>query len=504
MTKSIAKVFCDTNLFLQCRPLEDIPWGSWTDRDELHLMICRSVQRELDNLKDTRDEAVAARARRILRMIRILITGECDHILISEERPIVRLYLEGPGKPNTELDEILDYSKPDDEFVGYTYRYAKERPDEEVILLTYDTGPMLTAKNLGINYQQVPDDWLIGSQQESANAETARLRQRVRELEKQEPCFELTFRDDDDDSVDVVQIEYPVYEPMSRSEIAECLEMIKTLVPMQTEFEQSVPERGESPLLRTVTAIRGTYQPPTKDEIRQYQESAYPHWLSECESYLSELHSVLQAQFPQPCYVLTAKNVGTRPARDALITLTAQGAIQIAVEEYIDPNDDDEQRETGGDLPSPPEAPVGHWTGPFGQLGSMVGGMEGIANFHRNIEALSSGVFPTASYLPEDIASARRDPNEFYYKPHRPTDPTDIISLECEQWRHSSGPEDFEFLVFFDHDEQETAGAIKCEIHAENLTTPASLTVPVRIRTTRTDTAPFARDWVHRLRQVTR
>ena len=436
-------------------------------------------------------------------MLRTLITGECDHILICEGQPIVRLYLDGPGKPSSELDEILDYSKPDDEFVGHTYRYMKEHAAEEVILLTHDTGPMLTAKNLSINYRKIPDDWLIGSQQESANAETARLRQRVRELEQQEPRLALAFRDKSYNPVEVIQIDHPVYEPISRSEIDECIEMIKAFVPMQTEFEQFAPERrGESSLLRTVAALRGTYVPPTKEEVRRYQESSYPHWLSECESYLSDFHSVLQTQVPQPCYILTAANVGTRPARDALITLTAKGEVQIAVEEDIDTHDPDEQQDTGERLPSPPEVPVGRWTGPFDQLSSIVGGGEGLANFHRSAVALSSGGLPTASYLPEHIISSRHDPNGFYYKPHRPTDPTDIVSLECEQWRHKSDPEDFEFLVFFDHDEQQTDGAIQCEIHAENLTTPASLIVPVRIRTMRTSSAPFAREMVHRLRQM--
>lgn len=467
-------------------------------------MICRSVQRELDKLKNVRDEAIAARARETLRILRTLITGGCDHILTCEERPTVRLLLVGPGKPSSELEEILDYSKPDDELVGYTYRYQKEHAAEEVILLTHDTGPMLTAKSLGINFRQVPDNWLIGSQQASADAETVRLRRRVRELEQQEPRFEQVFRDESYEPVEVIRIDYPVYEPMSRSEIDECLEMIKRFVPMQTEFGRSAPEpQGKSYLLGTVAALRGKYLPPTEEEVLHYQESDYPRWISECERFLSEYHSVLQEQVPQPCYILTAENVGTRPARDALVTLTAKGKVQIAVEEYIDPYDPDEQQDSVEGLPSPPRVPVGRWSGPAGQLSSMVGGMEGLANFGQTIAALSADGLPTAVYLPGGIDSSRRDPNGFFYKLNRPIDPTDIVSLECEQWRHRSDPEDFEFLVFFDHDKQEIAGAIECEIHAENLTTPANLIVPVRIRTTRTAAAPFARGLVQRLRQMT-
>jgi hypothetical protein len=90
----------------------------------------------------------------------------------------------------------------------------------------------------------------------------------------------------------------------------------------------------------------------------------------------------------------------------------------------------------------------------------------------------------------------RRDPNAFYYKPHRPEIPGAEFSLECEQWRHGVEPERFEGEIHFDADKEESAGALECRIHAENLSDPAMMIVPVRINVRRVRSYDMAKDRV--------
>ena len=42
MTK-ILYLFPDTNLLVQCRPLEELDWEQWKQFDEIHLIISRPV-----------------------------------------------------------------------------------------------------------------------------------------------------------------------------------------------------------------------------------------------------------------------------------------------------------------------------------------------------------------------------------------------------------------------------------------------------------------------------
>lgn len=67
MTERILYLFPDTNLFIQCLPLEQIDWAQWADFDEVRLLICRPVQREIDNQKNRGNDRVSQRARKRLK-----------------------------------------------------------------------------------------------------------------------------------------------------------------------------------------------------------------------------------------------------------------------------------------------------------------------------------------------------------------------------------------------------------------------------------------------------
>ena len=62
--------------------------------------------------------------------------------------------------------------------------------------------------------------------------------------------------------------------------------------------------------------------------------------------------------------------------------------------------------------------------------------------------------------------------------------PQPSFSLECEQWRHDDEEQDFAGEIHFARDKADVAGALECEIHAENLSEIAVLRVPVRIAVT--------------------
>ena len=49
MTERIIFLFPDTNLFIQCLPLVELDWSMWKQFDEVHLIVSRPVQEEIDN-----------------------------------------------------------------------------------------------------------------------------------------------------------------------------------------------------------------------------------------------------------------------------------------------------------------------------------------------------------------------------------------------------------------------------------------------------------------------
>jgi hypothetical protein len=62
---SMKVLFLDSNLFLQCRELHELPWNEIApDEKEILLAISRPVQREIDKLKHDGNDRRAKRARK--------------------------------------------------------------------------------------------------------------------------------------------------------------------------------------------------------------------------------------------------------------------------------------------------------------------------------------------------------------------------------------------------------------------------------------------------------
>ena len=65
-------LFADSNLFLQCKPLREIDWPQLGDFGDIEVIVCRTVQREIDTLKNGRAGAVQTeRERQRARFLRL-------------------------------------------------------------------------------------------------------------------------------------------------------------------------------------------------------------------------------------------------------------------------------------------------------------------------------------------------------------------------------------------------------------------------------------------------
>jgi len=58
----VLHLFPETNVFIQCRPLDELDWSAWAGFYEVHLVVCRPVQREIDNQKNRGNDRVGIEA----------------------------------------------------------------------------------------------------------------------------------------------------------------------------------------------------------------------------------------------------------------------------------------------------------------------------------------------------------------------------------------------------------------------------------------------------------
>ncbi len=99
--------FPDTNFFIQCRPFGELDWGRWSDFDEVHLIVTRPVQSEIDQHKYRGSDRLAKRARLASSLLRDIVKSSDGHRIVHASRPLVKLLLGLDLKPDGELRETL-------------------------------------------------------------------------------------------------------------------------------------------------------------------------------------------------------------------------------------------------------------------------------------------------------------------------------------------------------------------------------------------------------------
>ena len=372
MADRILYLFPDTNLFIQCSPLPEIGWTRWDDFDQVRLLVCRPVQREIDNQKNRGNDRVAQRARKTYRMFRDIATSEDGYKVIRESGPRVELHLQALSRPSVELENRLDYSKPDDEIVGYCHEYSREHSGADVRLLTHDGGPMMTARSLGLPFEPIPEDWILPPENSPAERENARLREEVNRLQKAEPEFLIRCVSKQGQEIEKLEFECQVFEPLAEADISELIQALKSRCPISNYFGPNDRTRrdtstGVSPLERIMMPSRAAdvFVPASAEEIARYRDRDYPGWIGECRKIFSNLHLALQRDSGRPAFRFLVENRGTRPGKDALVDILARGNFEVSPPWDEMDDEPDAANGTSLELPFPPEPPQGRWVSAF-------------------------------------------------------------------------------------------------------------------------------------------
>jgi hypothetical protein len=475
MADRILYLFPDTNLFVQCRALSELGWDAWGAFDEVHLIVSRPIQTEIDQQKNRGNDRLAKRARTASSLLREIIVGGAEKLVRNAE-PAVKVAVRTELRPDASLEGRLDYGEPDDRLVGIAYAFAQQNSDADVRILTHDTGPLASAKMVGVSAELIPDDWLLPPEKTEAEKKIMALESEIARLKKSEPEIVVGLRDGDGREIERFEIEVPRYLPLAEDEVSDLMKRTGSRYPIATDFgsQGEQEDRGVGIIgFRTKEFV-----PATEEAISEYQES-YPEWLGKCEGILRSYHVRLERHVGAPKITFWAVNGGTRPAKDTLVTIEAKGKLALMVPETKKQDEDEslkQDEDESLELPRPPRAPRGRWEI---QDPSKI--------LHRMFQASNamSSILNVVRPFPSELLIPRlprpRDPNDFYYKP-RPVAPVAEVNLECAQWRHGLEPEEFEVELHFDRSAAGAVeGAVEFRILAENLSGIQKLVVPVRI-----------------------
>ena len=116
MTNPILYYFVDSNLFLQCRPLEELDWAPWATFEEVRLIVSKPVLREIDNRKNKGHDRAGRRARATTTIFRQIQSDK--RRLVRSNDPRVVLCVEPQHQYSKDLKDQLNYDERDDQLVG--------------------------------------------------------------------------------------------------------------------------------------------------------------------------------------------------------------------------------------------------------------------------------------------------------------------------------------------------------------------------------------------------
>ena len=426
-------LFADSNLFLHYKPLDQIDWSRFGDFDHIEVVVCPTVQREIDALKDGRGGRRSRRARKAASIfLKIAQHGPQEHRVAS---PSVTLNLYGTSQPKQDLADQLDYSQNDHRIIGHLAQFRADNPLADARLLTGDSGPVLTARTLDIPCESTPDDWRLAPEPDDRDRKIQELTRQLGELQAQEPEFHFSCDQQSDAGQGHVEIAYHAFGPLEETERVHLLERLQNLYPPTVVRRDGIPT----------------------DAISKYEEQDYPAWISQCQEYLGLVNRIVQHEHC-PELTVTIQNSGSRPATNALVEIRASGNFSLTT-----PMSELKEFELIPimERPRPPDQPQ-----PRASISTIL----------NSLTESSRMALPNLNFV-----SRFQDHEDFEYTadPQLATEPS--IALTCDLWRHSLEPKEFTVRLVPATTDNPITGEITCTVHADNLTKPATFKLVVTL-----------------------
>ena len=191
-------LFLDTMVFLHYPPLEQIEFLALLPANEVTVVLPRITVQELDKHKDNH------RSTRIRRRAQKRLSAIVEWLDSSEEiRSGVHIQYFVPSHSFDYLHHGLDKTSNDDVLLASVLQFKSEHSSSEVLLVSQDTGPHLTARHLGIDARRLPDSLQLPREENPLERENRELRNKILKLQASSPELVLRFSESSKDHLDV-------------------------------------------------------------------------------------------------------------------------------------------------------------------------------------------------------------------------------------------------------------------------------------------------------------
>lgn len=541
ISNQVLYLLADTNLFFEFKKLHELPWAE-LDADPIVLLVSKPVLDEIDKHKKgngrTRDRAIE-----VFKMLRTSMKNGGSDIVIQETAPRVLLRHIGSVLPDENLREQLDFQKNDDRLVGILSTILDTSDFETVELFTDDTGPVSTAQGLGLPFRFIEDDWRRPAEETTEIKRIKTLEKDLATYRSQEPSIDIQHGETVLDGAVIVtrRVAKPLT-PTELETISKRLKakhplqedftppptrtVKNPLDGAKTEFSYEAPSQEDIDQYRDVTYpkwledCKATFR-KLAENMSSPEPQALVSW--KISNVGTRPASQVRIKFKANGPIALVRPKDDEDDNDKDEPLETMRSVKLSLPNPpAVPSFKEIKREI-----DPPRSvvPKGLDIAKMGNPGASIKGLYAgsaafraaqasmigttaagrvLKQFHdspvqkmlreqnrladiinpphlRAAEAFASPVFEPVMRPPIDLRQfhpPKHDPEAFYFDGWKAGVPVRNGALTCDLWRHQQDTEEFEYEVVFTKDGAAN-GAVLCTIHAENLTEPASLRIPV-------------------------
>jgi hypothetical protein len=461
-------VFPDTNIFLHCRPIHDLPWHEVFEFDVLHLKIAGTVVDEIDRLKRDGNPRRAKRAREANSLFRQMLADPSGSVSLQSGGKSVVISFAPPLLANRTTPVTLDRTRGDDSLIEEALIYAQEQLF--TVLLTGDTGVDLRARRHSLATSVIPDSWLLPAEPDERDKRIRELEQRVGKLEVIAPKLVLGVRVDGA-AVRELQLTLPHYAPLTSDEIDGLMQQLRKKHPCATEFPDPPEPKARNEFeKRLLSVARANLIGVSKDEIAKY-ETEYASWEQSAQETFSRWANLLNAKYRWHQLVIEIDNTGAASAQHLLLEIELHNGLKAGVS-----TDGDTQPKLYNLAQHYSDAPV--LKRPPNPPRAMSSWEKATSGWRSN--ALIDPF--RVPHLPDyrgPVAGAR-DRHALYVR----EDEDELLaswSIECEEFRHGLGSRDIYCWVMVPSHVQPASSRLYLRATAANLPTAFEHHLPIDV-----------------------
>ena len=325
-------VFVDTNAFIQLRDLKDIPWQElFPGAKRVAIMVARPVIQELDKHKVSTNSRRRNRARSALKLID-QASAASDRTMLLREAPIhISLTVPRRIEPDWVKLPDLDQNDPDDQLVAAAHAYA-----EGAILLSHDSGPRISARDVGLPAHEPPQGWLLPLQQSDDQRKIRGLERDLEQALSRYPLVSVAFPQSEDGDP-IVLYRYKL--PQLPQNIVDGLAY---------DYINAHPKEHITATVYPFGRPTGVGPGFTSDDQARYGRE-YAKFINKVHDYFANLHERLGAVAGIPELLFTISNTGGGSASKLVVSIKVDGDFGLVA--------DQDRSDVAGSLELP-EAPI--------------------------------------------------------------------------------------------------------------------------------------------------